>query len=517
MKQEFLNSYTELRARNGHNTRETIPDYSGENASIREEIVRCLWFGSHFDQEELKTDDGNRIEILSPGWWNVESGPDFIRAELLMEDAGHVIGDVEVHTSSNGWWSHGHHRQCEYNNVVLHVVMWKNNVERKIVKENGQKIPQLTLCNYIDEEIAELTEIVDMEGEKNGNEPTENAAPEKFCTTAMRDKILTESRLGVFLDGAGDHRLQSKASHFAESMNNQPIEEVLYENIAEALGYKNNRLPFLQITRCLPLHRLREIIPEDITNAEKAKMLEAGFMGISGLLQDLNGINLDAASHKRLAELRNRWEGFPADMRNSPMTTSHWNFAGNRPANHPVRRIAALAGLYGNYLHQGLFRRLLLALQTPAAPGRRRLDTIIRDELTSNLTDIHHEFWARRFNFHSNPAAKPSALVGSQRAKDILTNVFLPTLLGYARNENDDKIEARVFKVWSRLPAGPENRILKRMHSVLFPDDLNPKNTSNSLRRQQGLQQLYNDCCLSDNGCKECILYKAYGAGTAKS
>ncbi|MCK4374877.1 MAG: DUF2851 family protein, partial [Candidatus Brocadiae bacterium] len=83
--------------------------YGGAGRSVREEIVRCVWFGGHFSGEGLATDDGRRLETLSPGWWNVEGGPDFVRAEFLLEGQGRLVGDVEVHTLASSWYSHGHH------------------------------------------------------------------------------------------------------------------------------------------------------------------------------------------------------------------------------------------------------------------------------------------------------------------------------------------------------------------------------------------------------------------------
>jgi len=66
--------------------------YGPASGSIREEIVRCVWFGSHFPPDGLTTEDGRRVEVLSPGWWNVEGGPDFIKAIRRRRAAR---GDVE--------------------------------------------------------------------------------------------------------------------------------------------------------------------------------------------------------------------------------------------------------------------------------------------------------------------------------------------------------------------------------------------------------------------------------------
>lgn len=46
----------------------------GTEKLIKEELVRCIWFGQHIEKKNLRTDDGLRLEILSPGWWNNEEG-----------------------------------------------------------------------------------------------------------------------------------------------------------------------------------------------------------------------------------------------------------------------------------------------------------------------------------------------------------------------------------------------------------------------------------------------------------
>jgi len=188
------------------------------------------------------------------------------------------------------------------------------------------------------------------------------------------------------------------------------------------------------------------------------------------------------------------------------MTASHWNLAGSRPANHPLRRIAALAGLYCMHLEQGLFARLTACLQPGAEDPRRRRDTVMRDALTTIFTELRHPYWSYRYSFNSFPMTKPVALIGEQRAKDILTNVVLPLLLTGARDEDNADMEEKVFQIWQRLPANRPNRIIKRMHEVLMPDGRKWAGPNTTFRQQQGLQQLYNDCCSTKKGCENCML-----------
>ena len=219
--------------------------YGQAGRSVREEIVRCVWFGGHYKRRELTTEDGRRLEVLSPGWWNVEGGPDFVRAEMLLEGAGRIVGDVEVHTLASGWYAHGHHKQPEYDDVALHVVMWNDRKEPTVQSQAGTAIPQLELAKAVGDDLEELVELIDPESEQADRpwQPVEG----KYCGRAYREGEIDAEWLGRLLDAAGDHRLLSRSAELAELFRNHAREQILYERLAEALGYKSNRMPFLQL------------------------------------------------------------------------------------------------------------------------------------------------------------------------------------------------------------------------------------------------------------------------------
>ena len=61
---------------------------------VPEQVLRCIWYDRLFRADEVSTFDGRPIEVLSPGRWNFEEGPDFVLSagELLIlpnpEDLG---------------------------------------------------------------------------------------------------------------------------------------------------------------------------------------------------------------------------------------------------------------------------------------------------------------------------------------------------------------------------------------------------------------------------------------------
>ena len=52
-------------------------------------ILQALWNeGRLRESSELCTEEGNRVEIIHPGTWNSEAGPDFLEAVIKLD--GHT-------------------------------------------------------------------------------------------------------------------------------------------------------------------------------------------------------------------------------------------------------------------------------------------------------------------------------------------------------------------------------------------------------------------------------------------
>jgi len=507
----FSDLYARLAAELADLTCEQPGQYGAAGRSVREEIVRCIWFGGHIPRAGLTTDDGRRIELLSPGWWNVEGGPDFIRAEFLLEGQGRVVGDVEVHTLSSAWKGHGHHRQPTYNNVSLHVTMWSD-ADTDIVRQDGDIVPQITLSRVVDADLAELVELMD--SDSAGSPPT--AVPGRYCGDSLREGRIEPDWLARLLDAAGDHRLLSRADAFAEKLEDQTPEQVLYERVAEALGFKNNRMPFLQLTGLLPIAPLRLAVPKDVNVSKRAFSLEAAMFTASGLLDDLPD-DLDDETAAYVADLRSTASGLSDLLPKARLSRKHWSFGGTRPVNYPTRRIAALAQIYALHLHDGLLQATARAVMAARPRPRQRLDVAVRNATLELFTQLTHPYWSRRYTFGGTRLAAPRALIGAQRATSLLVDVLLPMLLSGARTDGDTALLTRLHTLWRRLPRRQENTVTRRMSQVMFDDPQLARRIVSGTCRQQGLHQLYRDACRTEGGCRHCVLYLAHSAGRALS
>ena len=115
---------------------------------VLERLLHCIWSEQLF--RKVLQLNGKDLAISSPGWWNLEAGPDFRNAELYL-DGVRLTGDVEIHLNSGDWYAHRHHQDPRYNQVVLHVVLYRS--QRACVTQDGRSIPELEMKDYLMEEL----------------------------------------------------------------------------------------------------------------------------------------------------------------------------------------------------------------------------------------------------------------------------------------------------------------------------------------------------------------------------
>ena len=61
-----------------------------------ERHLQCVWADSSIRPRQLLSAAGEEVDVLSPGEWNLEAGPDFLDAVLVIgPHRRRVTGDVE--------------------------------------------------------------------------------------------------------------------------------------------------------------------------------------------------------------------------------------------------------------------------------------------------------------------------------------------------------------------------------------------------------------------------------------
>ncbi|MFW6164536.1 MAG: DUF2851 family protein [Planctomycetota bacterium] len=500
----FSGAYRRI-LRQGAGVFEPRPDYhAAAPPGFRERIVRCLWFDQTLATDKLRTDDGRKLRVLSPGWWNLEAGPDFRNAAIRLGTDAVVKGDVEVHLHAGLWKAHGHHTDPAYNRVILHVALWHDTAETTVTTAAGNAVPQVTLEPYLTAPIAELADAVDA-----AEYPEASEASTGRCHQLLSEGKVTAEWLARFLDHAGDQRIADKAHRLAARAAGDD-DQLFYEAIAEGLGYKRNKAPFGQLARQLPFGALRDRAARRDEEGPLALAVEALLFGMADLLPSPAAQLPDEAAAEHVAALRRLWGELGRDLADDTLDAAQWSFDGTRPVNFPTRRIAALARLVSTHLNEGLSRSIRRALagfsDTAASPRQLARH---RAQFLDLFLGLSHPFWDTRSTFTGRPTKRPTRLIGTGRAHTLVINALLPALLYQARRDGERPFEEALHRFYAAYPKSPSTSVSRRMALKLFGRPEKEVKLLRSARRQQGLYQLHADFCATDRlACAQCPLVR---------
>src|SRR6478736_1818177 len=113
---------------------------------MNESFLQYVWQSQYFDKKDLKTTEGEKVEIFRQGTLNTDSGPDFSNGKIKI-DSIEWAGNIEIHIKSSEWLQHHHDVDAAYDNVILHVV-WKD--DKPVTRIDGSRIPTIELGNRVD-------------------------------------------------------------------------------------------------------------------------------------------------------------------------------------------------------------------------------------------------------------------------------------------------------------------------------------------------------------------------------
>ena len=129
-------------------------------------------------------------------------------------------------------------------------------------------------------------------------------------------------------------------------------------------------------------------------------------------------------------------------------------------------------------------------------------------ELETRLLVQAQGFWSNHYRFEAaaekSSEAKPPALIGKDRARDVVVNIILPVLFLYSSETDDSKLRNAVREVFVRYPKLSENSITKAMRTQLFANKTRSSHLIKSASQQQGLILLHKTFCRPLK-CTECL------------
>ncbi len=420
--------------------------------------IQARWFAGEFGRD-FKTVAGSDAHIVQFGVWNREAGPDFAEAAVSFDGAAPKRGCIELDTDVRDWERHGHATNPGYENVVLHLFLHRGEADGFTRTHANREVPQVQI------NLAQL--------KSDPPNPVPVAKPGR-CVAPLRE--LAEEQVRAVLEGAAQFRLQKKSARLARLIEVHGGEEALYQSLAAALGYKSNQLAFTVLAQRLPLKLLL---------ASKT-VQEALLFGVSGFLNAADFTDLQRDTRDYLREVWRTWWKRRPEFERLALPLNSWNLSGQRPANHPQRRIAALAQIVK---HWSKLRALSKACDVGA--------------IRTFFGELSHEYWDHHFTLTSERSVRPLALVGASRITEMLANVFFPLAM---LNQPD------CWESYRKLPATLSNRRVEVAAVRLFGGSTRKRELTRTVAHQQGLLQIYEDFCMQDDSdCDRCLFPKQLG------
>ncbi len=414
--------------------------------------------------KELTTKEGERIRIIYPGRINGDSGPDF-RDAVIGIGSNLMRGDVEIHIKSSDWYSHGHYTNVEYNNVILHVVMWHDR-NSAILKQDGKLVPLLCLSEALRHQAYLMSY---------------HQLP---CSQILNR--MDRQTLGRRLNSAGEERFRQKAAIFQVGLQREETKQVLWKSWLRALGYSKNMKPFEELACRVPLNFIESIEPE-----ERLVLKQAWLLGTAGLLPSQR-LKEEFCHGEETRELEQVWQSVGKEAKT--MRGSDWNFSHIYPNNSPVRRIVAQSHLLQRYSKGGLLRGILqLAKEAPSISGQRVLE--------NGLIVAGDGYWQDHFDFDVRAKTKNSALLGRGKAGELIVNVILPFAFSWGGIAGEPELKEKALYLYLNYPKLAENGITRHMIRQLCleePFDF-------TACHQQGLIHIFMNYC-REGRCSQCPL-----------
>ncbi|GAB1403856.1 hypothetical protein DSECCO2_546760 [anaerobic digester metagenome] len=411
---------------------------------MTEEFLYYIWKYRLFTGP-LYSVDQDEIEVVSPGFHNLNAGPDFSDARLRI---GSTLwaGNVEIHLNTSDWFRHGHQHDKAYENVVLHVVYNHD------MPGHESHIPVL--------------EIKDSFNHVLFHRYRDFLSTRRWVPCINQVATVPEHEISLWLERMLIERIERKSEiiHLFLKLGNNNWEEALYYTLARSFGFSVNALPFEMMARSLPYNLL-------VRHRDNPMQLEALIMGQAGMLSTEWKDEWPQQLITEYHFLKKKYQLIAVDKH-------LWRFLRMRPGNFPTLRLAQFTSFIART--QSLLSRLI------------HCETI--DQLTAVFSSITTSpYWETHYVFDKK-ATRSIKKMGAGAVNLLLINAVLPFLFVYGRAIDNDSLCNRVLDFYTKVP-GEVNTITKNWKTA----GLDVRSAFNT----QALIGLKNDYC-EYKRCLEC-------------
>jgi Protein of unknown function (DUF2851) len=411
-----------------------------------EKLLQYIWQFQYFNTSELQTTAGEKLQIIFPGKLNTNQGPDFLNAQIKIDNTI-LAGSVELHVKASQWNEHGHSKDSNYRNVVLHVVFENDLPQSSIpVLELQPCISNLLLDRYSD--LMNSSSFI----------PCSHSVSEikEITWLSWKERLLAE-------------RLTRKAGmvfQFLEE-NHAHWEESFWWTLARNFGAKVNSDAFETIARSISVSILAR-------HKNQIHQLEALLFGQAGLLNQNFKEDYPQLLQREYDFLKKKYGLKPVQL---PV-----HFLRMRPGNFPTIRLAQLAVLVQNSAH--LFSKVL------------EMDKVTTIRKLFDITA--NDYWHYHYRFDEGSAFKKKS-IGKDMIDNVIINTIVPVLFAYGLYHKEERFKSKAL-LWLEELSPEINSITKGFVGL--------KLTNNSAFDSQAFIELKTRYC-DHKHCLKCVIGNA--------
>ena len=420
--------------------------------TMKEEFLHFLWKYSLYYINRLVDTDGNLIEVIHPGVYNRDSGPDFFNARIRIAGT-EWAGNVEIHTKASHFDSHGHNKDHAYDNVILHIV---SEADKRVRNARGEEV---------------LT--AKIEFDKLLFEKYINLVNNPFAI-ACQGEIEKLDRFFIrhWLNSLVVERLKNKSDLILKiySETGKDWEETFYRTLSRYFGFRVNTEPFEMLAASLPFKIIRKHIDNRL-------QIEALLFGSSGMLDE--GLFRNAIDDDFYKDLLREFKILSAKYSLKPMHGWLWKFSKLRPVNFPTIRISQLAAMFS--VTGGLFSKVIEAKNI--------------NSLRNAFEVSASEYWDEHYVF-GKMSKKISKSTGTTASDILLINAVIPVIFVYGKSRDDLEVCEKAISFLEEIKP-EENTILTDWERAGIE--------AGSAFDSQALIQLRNEYC-KKRRCLECSI-----------
>lgn len=375
---------------------------------MKEEFIYYLW-ENRLLSLDLKTTDGDEITILSVGNRNFDSGADFINARIKIGETLWA-GQVEIHVRASDWFKHNHHKDDNYNNVILHVV-YDYDIDTL-------KLPTLVIKNKFNAILFH---------NYNRFLNSRNWIPcgefiggiQGFTVISWLDRMLVE-------------HLENECEELDFKLKNNYYdwEQTFYQRLMRYFGLKVNNDSFEYLSRILPLNLL-------LRHRDNGIYIESMMFGCAGFLE--NDFEEEYPSL-----LKREFKMLRAKFGLKVMPRSNWKFLRLRPPNFPTIRIAQLARIITK--NGNMFSKIR--------------DAVDIEEI-KDLFDIElNSYWDNHFQFDKISKMERRKVLGKTAVDLIIINAVVPMIFHYGHTHSLESYKEKAMSFLEQIEA--EDNLITR-------------------------------------------------------